>query len=94
MARMLTVPIRTAKAKLSEYVDQAVATHEHVTITRNGTPAAVIISAEEWESLQETLFWMSQDARNDITAGLAEHEAGDTLTEVRVRQMFGASTKR
>ncbi len=91
---MTTVPIRTAKAKLSEYVDMAVTTHEHVTITRNGRPAAVIISAEEWESLQETLFWMSHHARDDVAAGLAEHDAGETLSEAQVRQMFGASTKR
>lgn len=91
---MTTVPIRIAKAKLSEYVDRAVSTHEHVTITRNGTPAAVIISAEEWECLQETLFWMSHDARDDVAAGLSEHGSEVTLSEDQVRQMFGTSTTR
>lgn len=90
---MTTVPIRTAKAKLSEYVERAATTHEHVTITRNGTPAAVIVSVEEWESLQETLFWMSHDARDDVAKGLAEHDAGETLSETQIREMFSTPAK-
>ncbi len=31
------------------------ARHEHVVITRNGRPAAVVLSAAEWEAIQETL---------------------------------------
>lgn len=91
---MSTVPIRTAKAQLSEIVDQAVKTHEQVTITRNGVPAAVLISAEEWESIQETMFWSAKSAAGDVAAGLAEHEAGTTLSEDQVRQQFGAPAKR
>ena len=45
---MQTVSISTAKSKLNELVDEAVTTHEHVMITKNGSPAAVMLSAEEW----------------------------------------------
>jgi prevent-host-death family protein len=38
--------LTTAKARLSEVVDRAQASPQ--TITRNGEPAAVIVSAEEW----------------------------------------------
>ncbi len=55
-----TVPISDAKARLNEYVEQVQTTHEHLTITKNGSPAAVMIAADEWESIQETLFWLSQ----------------------------------
>jgi hypothetical protein len=37
---------------------------------------------------------MSHNGRDDIDAGLAEHEAGETLSEAQVRQIFGPSTSR
>jgi antitoxin YefM len=36
-------------------VDEAVATHEQITVTRNGEPAVVVLSVEDFESLVETL---------------------------------------
>jgi prevent-host-death family protein len=39
-------PLALAKARLSEVVDRAQAAPQ--TITRNGKPSAVIVSAEEW----------------------------------------------
>lgn len=41
-----TWPLGTAKARFSEVVDRAQAAPQ--TITRNGKPSAVIVSAEEW----------------------------------------------
>jgi len=43
---MRSVPIREAKTKFSELVD-AVESGEHVTITRHGEPAAVLVSVED-----------------------------------------------
>lgn len=83
-----TVPIRTAKARLSEIVDQAIKTHDQVTITRNGVPAAVLVSSEEWEALQETLFWLSQGAERDVREGIVAYEAGETLSEEQVRRLI------
>ena len=57
---MQTLPISKVKDRLNELVDEAIQTQEHVTITKNGVPAAVLVSADEWESLQETLFWLSR----------------------------------
>lgn len=53
MAR--TVPFTEARARLSELLDELETRHEHVIITRNGRPAAVLVSAEEQEVLEETL---------------------------------------
>lgn len=81
-----TLPISKVKDRLNELVDEAATTHEHVTITKNGTPAAVLIGADEWESLQETLFWLSQPGiREDITHAREEYGADKTLTEDQVR---------
>lgn len=57
---METLPLAAVRAQLSKYVEQVVSTHERVTITRNGRPSAVLISAEDLEAMQETLYWSSQ----------------------------------
>ena len=49
-----------------------------------------MVSADEWESLQETLFWLSQPG---IHESLAEAEAdivvGRTFNQAEVRQLLG-----
>jgi len=54
------IPARTfaalVKDKLNEFVEAVSLTREQVTITKNGSPAAVLVGADECESLQETLF--------------------------------------
>lgn len=50
-----TVPFSEARARLSELLDELETRHEHVVITRNGRPAAVLVPAEEHEVLEETL---------------------------------------
>lgn len=44
---METLPISKVKDRLNELVEAASVTHEHVTITNNGSPAAVLIGADE-----------------------------------------------
>ena len=69
---MQTLPISKVKDKLNEYVDSVAGTRDQVMITKNGSPAAVLIGADEWESIQETLFWLSQPGIRDT---IAEAEA-------------------
>jgi prevent-host-death family protein len=49
------VPFSEARANLTELLDDVEDKQEHVLITRNGRPSAVVLSAEEYESLEETL---------------------------------------
>lgn len=49
------VPLGEARDRLSEYVADVQRTHERVTITRHGHPAAVLISADDLASIEETL---------------------------------------
>lgn len=42
---MTTLPLTEVKTKLNELIETAVTTHERVTITRHGKPAAVLISS-------------------------------------------------
>lgn len=90
MGVVQTLPISKAKDRLNELVDEAVKTHEHITITKNGSPAAVLVSVEEWESLQETLFWLSQPGiLEDLAQSRREHQDGATLDEAEVRARMG-----
>jgi antitoxin YefM len=50
-----TVPFTEAKAHLSELVDKVVGEHERFILTRNGRPAAVLLSPDELEALEETV---------------------------------------
>jgi len=50
-----TVPFTEARSRLSELLDEVEERHEHVVITRNGRPAAVLVPAEEQDILEETL---------------------------------------
>lgn len=49
------VPFTEARSNLTELLDDLEQRHEHVLITRNGRPSAVMLSADEYESLEETL---------------------------------------
>ena len=87
---MRVLPISKIKDKLNEYVDAVALTHDQITITKNGAPAAVLVGADEWESLQETLYWLSQPG---IKASIAEADAdiaaGRTYGEDEIRAEFG-----
>ena len=44
-----------AKMKLSGLIEAVRATDEEVVITKNGSPAAVLVSPDEFDSLKETI---------------------------------------
>ena len=50
-----TIPFTEAKAHLSELVDRVVGERERFVLTRHGRPAAVLLSPDELESLEETV---------------------------------------
>jgi antitoxin YefM len=82
---METVSLATVKAKLSEYVNVVHDTHQRVMITRNGEPAAVLISPDELESLEETIEVMSDpELMTQIRQSQEELERGEghSLEEV------------
>ncbi len=51
---MMPLPLSEAKSQLSGLIKQVRALDDQVTITRNGRPAAVLVSAEEYERWKET----------------------------------------
>lgn len=57
-----TLPVSAVKARLTELVADAEARQEEVVVTRNGRPAAVLVSFDEYERLIATLDVLSDPA--------------------------------
>jgi antitoxin YefM len=92
---MRSVPLGEAKDKLSALVDDAQSTHDIIAITKHGRPAAVLMSADDLESLQETVFWLSQPGiRDDIAAAEREYSEGMTVSGDALREEFGLPPQR
>lgn len=97
MARILamhTLPLSEARDRLSSLVDQVVRTHEVITITRNGKPGAVVLSADDYDSMMETLALLNdpddlhrlQEAEHSIAAGdVTTREEMAAILETRRR---------
>ncbi len=85
MSKILT--LSEVKARLSELVATIERTEEELIITRNGRPAAVIISAEEFDSWKETLAIQRNPAlMQEIKQGLTQLEKGHTFS---FEEVFG-----
>ena len=68
---MKTLSLSEAKMKLSGLVEAVKTTDEEVVITKNGSPAAVLISPDEFDSMKETISVRSDAALMDeIRKGL------------------------
>jgi prevent-host-death family protein len=67
------MPLADVKNRLSEVVERVEREHGRVVITKHGRPAAVVISVEDLESLEETLDVLDSEALlADIREALAE----------------------
>ena len=77
----VALPLAEIKKRLSEIVDGVERRHDRVVLTRHGRPAAVIISPDELESLEETLELLSDpNAMREIREADAAVEAGEVVT--------------
>jgi antitoxin YefM len=92
-----TLNVTDAKARLSELVNAVATTHDHVEITRNGEPAAVLVSIEELRALRETVAILSDaaavadiyEAQEDVEAGRLI-DAEDLRDAMRARRQGAA----
>lgn len=74
---MTTLPVADARARFSKLVDAAATTHERFEVTRNGTRVAVLLGADDYDALVETVEILSdaelvaeiRDGVSDLAAG-------------------------
>ncbi|MGI8794451.1 MAG: type II toxin-antitoxin system Phd/YefM family antitoxin, partial [Acidimicrobiales bacterium] len=73
----------------SEIVDGVEGRHDRVVLTRRGRPAAVLISPDELESLEETLELLSDPAAmRQIRKAESAIERGDVVTADELRSKY------
>ena len=85
------IPLSKAKAQLSELVADVEQTEEELIITRNGRPAAVLISAEEFDSWKETQDIKKNPAlMKEIKRGLTQLGKGQRFS---FEEVFGEPLK-
>ena len=78
---MTTLPLAEVRANLSKLVDEAVRTHQRIEVTRQGRRAAVILSADDYDSIMETLAILSdQDLMREVRAAEAQAAADQVYT--------------
>lgn len=81
------VSLAEVKDRLSEFVERVEREHDRVVITKHGRPAAVVVSVDDLESLEETLAILSDssvmadiaEARSDARHGKVERVTRDEL---------------
>jgi antitoxin YefM len=84
-----TLPLAQVKAKFSEMVDRVERQHDRITVTRNGRPAAVLLSPEDLESLEDTLELLSNPAAlAELDRARKEANAGKTLSAEQLRARY------
>lgn len=83
---MSTQSLATVKAHFSRVIDEVYGTHERVTVTKNGSPVAVILAVDDYESLMETLEILSdRGAVAEIREAEEQMAQGESYSEDQVR---------
>ena len=85
----VVLPLAEIKKHLSEIVDGVEQRHDRVLLTRNGRPAAIILSPEDLEALEETLDILSDPkAMREIRRAERDVEAGKVLSGEDLRSKY------
>lgn len=76
---MTTLPLAEVRANLSKLVDEAVRTHQRIEVTRQGRRAVVMLSADDYDSIMETLEILGDQS---LMAEIRDAEAAEDRGEV------------
>ena len=69
---MTSMPVTQARSKLYQLLDEAAEFHEPIQITGKRSNA-ILVSEDDWRSIQETLYLVSiPGMRDSIRRGMAE----------------------
>ncbi|NHN36176.1 type II toxin-antitoxin system Phd/YefM family antitoxin [Pseudomaricurvus alcaniphilus] len=78
---MDTVSVNKFRDNLKTLVEQVVSQHEPLKVTRRAGEAFVVMSADDWEREQETLYVLqNQDLMRQIANSLETHTRGQGYT--------------
>jgi len=89
---MPTLPVAEARARLSRIVEEATSTHERFEITRSGRRVAVLMGADDYDALRETIAVLGDaELLRAHAEGIAALCAGDSLDVDGLRRAMGAA---
>jgi len=92
---MTTLPLATVRDRLSALVEEVARTHDALTITRNGTPAAVVLSIEDYESIMETLALLNDSVDQERLAEAANSlESGEVTSGEEMGELLRQRVRR
>jgi antitoxin YefM len=67
-----------ARENLKSVIDKVIADHNPVAITRQRGGGAVLVSEQDWASMQETMYLLSSPANaKRLLASIAEFDVGE-----------------
>ncbi len=76
---MQILSVSEAKMKLSALIEKVKSSDEEIIITKNGSPAAVLVSPDEFENWKETIAIQSNHTfTEEIQNGLKAYKDGKT----------------
>jgi prevent-host-death family protein len=90
---MTTLPVSEAKARLNELARIVREQHERFTLTRNGTPEAVLLSVDDLEGLELTLDILG-DAASVVAIAESLDELARGLRGIDARDLRGGRARR
>ena len=83
---MTVLSLADARASLSKHIESAGTTHERFEITRNGARVAVLLSADDYDSLIETVDILSSPEEvAGLRVAIAELDSEDVSSAEQVR---------
>lgn len=81
---MDTVSVNQFRDKLKTFVEQVVTNHTPLKVTRRAGDAFVVMSADDWEREQETLYVLQNNSlMKQIAESMATHNKGSGYTPTR-----------
>lgn len=73
---MDTISVNQFRENLKAFVEQAVSRHEPIKVTRRAGEAFIVMSAEDWEREQESLYVLqNSDLMEQIANSLSTHNS-------------------
>ena len=86
---MTTLSVADARANFSKLVESAATTHERFEVTKNGARVAVVLGADDYDSLIETLEILGDaEAMTEIREAEAASSRGEFSTEDEIREIL------
>ena len=89
---METISVNQFRDNLKSFVERAASAHEPIKVTRRAGEAFVVISAEDWEREQESLYVLqNDDLIRQIADSLATHsrDKGYKPTDDELNEITG-----